>query len=366
MTTRNDILQLLRTKNSNCIENKRVIVELVKNGDIDKLISKIMDGKLVKLINFKLFEKKHLNCIEQFVVNLDAFISYYSEQLLVGESYQYVLASIFLKSKYSHVLLSKRFIYDGGDNQQYYYSNFKKMMTEQFLRNLMIMRIYIYKYLKNTNIYLERLNYSDKSYNLVFELLVSLFLTNRSNLLVIISNMLMNIRKNYIFNNKQNDEYLRNLGIIWQSVFENFQDKFYYVYYLNSMKYLKYVKENNIVNNNFYNILLRVKSVSSDRIQTMVVDTMKNIISETNPLYIKSLTKRIIINYYDIKVCEEKGNVILSTLCFDDGTSLERRSLMYSICNNGYVAGYILFILPNNFNKEDRRYINIILGEVGN
>lgn len=360
MTTRDVILQLLQTKNSDCIENKELIIKLIKNGEIDKLISEISGSKLIKLINFKLFDKNCLNCVEQFVVNLDAFINYYSEKLLVGESYKYVLASIFLKSKYSRVLLSNKFIYDGGNNQQYYYLNFKKMMTEQFLNNLMIMRIYIYKYLKNTNLYLERLNYGNEYYNLVFELLVSLFLTNRSNLLVIISNMLINIRRNYIFNNKKNDQYLKNLGIIWQSVFENFQNKFYYVYHLFKMRYLKYTSKNNLINNSFYNLLLRVEGMFYDRIQVIVSDKVGNIICENNPKYIKTILKKINITNIN-KSLQHKQRVRLSKLNFNDGAVLQNNILVVPVYHSTFTVGYILFVLSDKIIDKDKKYINLIL-----
>ncbi len=356
MTTSNIILQLLQTENSDCIDNKRTIIKLLEDGELDKFICKLDKNQKIKLINFKLFNKNILNGIEQFVINLDAFISYYSEQLLIGESYRYVLASIFLKSKYSNILLSKIFIYDGGVNQKKYYFYFRKMMTEQFLNNLMIMRIYIYQYLKYTNIYLERLNYSDKSYNLVFELLVSLFFTNRLDLLVIISNMLINIHQNYIFQNKCNEDYLDTLGIIWQNVFDEFQKKFYYVIHLNNMKYLKYSNKNNLVNNKFYNVLLRSKSVSSNRIQTMIIDKLGNIIHETNPKYIKARLKCVIFEKE-----KYKKDFRLSILHFKDGNYLKQNIHIFPICNFNYVDGYLLFVLPDKTIDDDIKYINLFL-----
>ena len=185
MATRNDILQLLRTKNSDCVENKGVIIKLLKNGEIDKLISKIDKERKICLINFKLFGKNEINGLEQFLINLDAFINYFCDKLLVGISFQYALATIFLKSKYNYVLLDDKFIYDGGKNQEYYYSFFQKMIAEQFLDNLMIMKWNVYPFLNNTNINFDSLSYNDKSYYLSYELLVSLFLTNRSDIKII-------------------------------------------------------------------------------------------------------------------------------------------------------------------------------------
>ena len=118
MTIGIKILQLLQTKQSDCVENRKLIIELLKNGELDKLISNIAMNRKVQLINFKLFEKNQLNGLEQFVINLDAFISYFCYKLLVGGSFQYVLATIFLKSKYNYILLDNRFIYDGGENQR--------------------------------------------------------------------------------------------------------------------------------------------------------------------------------------------------------------------------------------------------------
>ena len=165
MATRNDILQLLRTKNSDCVENKGVIIKLLKNGEIDKLISKIDKERKICLINFKLFGKNEINGLEQFLINLDAFINYFCDKLLVGISFQYALATIFLKSKYNYVLLDDKFIYDGGKNQEYYYSFFQKMIAEQFLDNLMIMKWNVYPFLNNTNI-----NFDSLSYNICFRL----------------------------------------------------------------------------------------------------------------------------------------------------------------------------------------------------
>lgn len=360
MATKKDILQLLQTEKSNCIENKILIIKLLENGDIDNLISKINNNRITKLINFKVFEKKFLNGIEQFVVNLDCFISYYSEKLLIGESIRYVLASVFLKSKFSCILLSNKLLNDGGVNQKNYYLNFQKMIAEQFLDNLLIMKPYIYEYLKNTNIRLEKLDYSDKSYNLAFELLISLFFSNRSDLLIIISNMLINIRDNYILKSNQNYEYLRTIVVIWQSMFEDFKDKFYYVSHLIKLQYLKYTSKNNLINNNFYNLLLRVKRMNSDRIKVIISDKVGNIICENNSKYVKSMFKQI--NIQKIEKClNHKREIILSKLYFNDGKVLQHNIFVVSIYNFTFRVGYILFILPDKIIDNDKKYIRLIL-----
>ena len=342
MATKKDILQLLQTEKSNCIENKILIIKLLENGDLDNLISKINNNRITKLINFKVFEKKFLNGIEQFVVNLDCFISYYSEKLLIGESIRYVLASVFLKSKFSCILLSNKLLNDGGVNQKKYYLNFQKMIAEQFLDNLLIMKPYIYEYLKNTNIRLEKLDYSDESYNLAFELLISLFFSNRSDLLIIISNGLSPI------------------VVIWQSMFEDFKDKFYYVSHLIKLQYLKYTSKNNLINNNFYNLLLRVKRMDSDRIKVIISDKVGNIICENNSKYVKSMFKQI--NIQKIEKClNHKREIILSKLYFNDGKVLQHNIFVVSIYNFTFRVGYILFILPDKIIDNDKKYIRLIL-----
>lgn len=360
MATRSDVLQLLRTNKSDCVENKRLIIKLLKNGDIDKLILKISKNRKVCLINFKLFGKNELNGLEQFIINLDAFISYFCDKLLVGISFQYVLATIFLKSKYNYVLLDDRFIYDGGKNQEYYYSFFQKMIAEQFLDNLMIMKWNVYPFLNNTNINLDSLSYNDKSYYLSYELLVSLFLTNRSDIVVIISNLLINIRKNYITKYNKNSEYLHSLLYMWKIIFENFQEKFYYVTKLYTFKYLKHNFKNNLNSSNLYKILLKAKHVSSERIQTMIVDGLGNVIFESNPKYVKSMLKYIMLNKsnLELKHVEYFKN---SKINFKDGSSLKQNNLIYPIYNLCHIIGYVVFLLPKKISDDDKEYIKIFV-----
>lgn len=362
MTIGIKILQLLQTKQSDCVENRKLIIELLKNGELDKLISNIDMNRKVQLINFKLFEKNQLNGLEQFVINLDAFISYFCDKLLVGGSFQYVLATIFLKSKYNYILLDNRFIYDGGENQSYYYSCFQKMMADQFLNNLLIMKFNIYPFLKHTNINVDKLCYSDKSYYLSYELLISLFLTNRSDIVVIISNLLINIRTNYITKNNRNTEYLDSLLYMWNIIFENFQDKFYYVTKLYSFKYLKYVFKNNLKNSKMYRILLKAKHVSSDRIQTMIVDGLGNIIFESNPKYIKSMLKYVILNKNSLEL-KHVEHFRKSKINFKDGTCLKLNNLIYPIYNSYQIIGYVIFLLPMKTSDNDREYMKIIIGD---
>lgn len=360
MATRNDILQLLRTKNSDCVENKGVIIKLLKNGDIDKLISKIDKEQKVCLINFKLFGKNEINGLEQFLINLDAFINYFCDKLLVGISFQYVLATIFLKSKYNYILLDDRFIYDGGENQKYYYSFFQKMMTEQFLDNLMVMKCNVYTFLKNTNINLDILSYNDESYYLSYELLVSLFLTNHSDIVVIISNLLINIRKNYSTKYNRNSEYLYSLLHVWKTIFENFQKKFYYVTKLYTFKYLKHDFKNNLNSSNLYRVLLKAKHVSSERIQTMIADRLGNIIFESNPKYVKSMLKCIMLNKSNLESKHVKYFKD-SKINFKDGSFLKQNNSIYPIYNSHYIIGYVIFLLPKKISDYDREYMKIIV-----
>lgn len=360
MATRSDILQLLRTKKSDCVENKRLIIKLLENGDIDKLISKIDKNQKVYLINFKLFGKNELNGLEQFIINLDAFISYFCDKLLAGISFQYVLATIFLKSKYNYVLLDDRFIYDGGENQKYYYSYFQKMISEQFLDNLMVMKCNVYTFLKNTNINLDRLSYDDESYYLSYELLVSLFLTNHSDIVIIISNLLINIRKNYITKYNRNSEYLHSLLYMWKIIFENFQEKFYYVTKLYTFKYLKHDFKNNLNSSNLYRVLLKAKHVSSERIQTLIADSLGNIIFESNPKYVKSMLKYIMLNKSNLEL-KHVEYFKSSKINFKDGAFLKQNNLIYPIYNSCHIIGYVIFLLPKKISDKDKEYMKIII-----
>lgn len=205
-------------KNSNIhINNKRVIYKLLENNDIDFLIDKIDDNIKIKVICSSLYGKKFLNGAEHFLMMLDAFISFYSSKLFTNSRDSYFLGRVFLKSNFSKILLLDKYFLKNFDEEEIVYSTFNKMMTDFFLNNLLLMKDYINPYFSNTNIDLYKLDYSDKSYQVVGNVLRSLFIANNDHITGIITYIFINMQK------AGNNSLTSSIKIVnyWKRIFSN-------------------------------------------------------------------------------------------------------------------------------------------------
>ena len=199
------------------INNKKIIYRLLENNDIDFLVNKIDNNLKVKVVCPSFYGKKFLNGFEHFLMILDAFINFYSNKLSINLRDAYFLGRIFLKSKYSRILLLDKYFLNNFDNGKMVYTVFDKMMTDSFLNNLLLMKYYIKPYLSNININLDKFDYSDNSYHKIDKLLVSLFLSNKDYLTVVITYIFIDMQ------NKKVNTLISTNKIVkyWKKLFSN-------------------------------------------------------------------------------------------------------------------------------------------------
>lgn len=352
MKIKNEILHVLNYSKIH-FENKEIIMNLLKNNDLKFFYNKINFSNQTKVINADMYGKLYLNGVEQFLVNLDAFISFYSEKLFPSQIYSYNLCSIFLKSEYSKILLSNKFLYSGGEVQKNYYCVFKKMMTERFLKNLLLMRYYVYPYINHTNVNLDCMDYSDDSYDIANELFVALFHTNRSDVINIIAYILYDIRKN--IKKFYDSNFIDVLGIFWKDIFINFQHKGYYVTKLFDFKIIKFSSKYNS-DSVVYKTLNYIKSFSKKGLQILFIDKIGNVIFESNNIYAYLFSKNLYFDHNKIINRKISRYYTITKLCFSDGSFLKQKTFVYPLYIPEFV-GACLFIVPDNFSNFDFKYI---------
>ncbi len=122
-----------------CINNSSDIKALLKNKSISKLINRIDNNKIVK-VNSHLIHKNNIFQIEQFIFNLDNYISFIKSLLNINSLEIRYIIDLTLDNKYNKILLSNIYFYD---NKDFYINNFKKLFMYKYIKNINILKKYI-------------------------------------------------------------------------------------------------------------------------------------------------------------------------------------------------------------------------------
>ncbi len=149
----------------NCINNSSDIKVLLKNKNINRLLSNIDAKKIIK-VNSHLIHKKDITLIEQFIFNLDNYISFIKSLLNISPLQTRYIIDLTLDNKYNKILLSDVYFYD---NKDYYINEFKKLFMYKYIKNVNKLKKYINIDKLDFDSLILKLNYNKNKAHFYFE-----------------------------------------------------------------------------------------------------------------------------------------------------------------------------------------------------
>ena len=120
------------------INNSSDILSLSKNNEFKKLIDKVDKNKIIK-VDSHLIHKKDISGLEQFVFNLDNYISFLKFNLLINQLEIRIILDLTIYNN-NNILFSDIYFYD---NKDFYIEEYKKMFMYKYLKNYNILNKYI-------------------------------------------------------------------------------------------------------------------------------------------------------------------------------------------------------------------------------
>lgn len=120
------------------INNSSDILSLSKDKCFTNLLNKLDKNEIIN-VNSKLIHKNNITYLEQFIFNLDMYISFIKKYLLLNQ--QEVRYIIYLTIYDNNdILFDKEYYYDNKDK---YIAGFKNMFLSKYLNNYNILKKYI-------------------------------------------------------------------------------------------------------------------------------------------------------------------------------------------------------------------------------
>lgn len=149
---------------NNYINNASDILSLSSNKDFNKLLSKI-DLKEEIYVNSHLIHKKNISYLEQFIFNLDMYISFLKSVLTISDQEIRCITDLTIY-QHNSILFNKKYYYD---DKEYYINGFKKMLMLKYLDNYNELSRYIKFNKMNYNELINKLNKMNNKAHFYFE-----------------------------------------------------------------------------------------------------------------------------------------------------------------------------------------------------
>lgn len=169
------------------INNASDIIALSKNDNFSKLLNNI--GKDIITIKSHLVHKEDITHLEQFIFNLDMYISFIKNTLNISQQEIRCIVDLTIYDN-NDILFDKTYYYD---NQDKYINGFKKLLLDKYLDNYSILNKYIEIKKYNFEELINKLNqiknkahfyFEDINKNLPYFIEIIDYLENSSNILV--------------------------------------------------------------------------------------------------------------------------------------------------------------------------------------
>lgn len=118
--------------NKKYINNMSDIKSYTQDKEFKKIISKLDHTKYIKVTSNLIHKNKKINQIEQFIFNLDNYITFIKQNIFINQTELKYIISLTIYNKYNKILYSNLYYYN---NVELYTKEFKKMFMYNYIRN---------------------------------------------------------------------------------------------------------------------------------------------------------------------------------------------------------------------------------------
>lgn len=126
---------ILKYINKSYINNSSDILSFYKDIEFKKIISSLDENKLIKVTSHLIHKDKYINQVEQFIFNLDNYISFIKEKIFIKPLELRYIISLTLFNKNNKILYSDLYYYS---NLKIYQKAFIKLFMYQYEKNIKI------------------------------------------------------------------------------------------------------------------------------------------------------------------------------------------------------------------------------------
>lgn len=146
------------------INNSSDILSYYKNDNFKKLLDKLDDSIIT--VNSRLIHTKNITYLEQFIFNLDNYISYIKSILNINQLQIRYIIELTLYNKNNLILFNKNYFYD---NKDYYIKEFKKLFMYNYIKNYNTLKKYINIKKLSFDKFIDKLNQNKNKAHFYFE-----------------------------------------------------------------------------------------------------------------------------------------------------------------------------------------------------
>lgn len=122
----------------NYINNSSDIYSFSKDKEFVQLINNLNKNHYIKVTSKLIHKTDKINQIEQFIFNLDNYITYIKQNIFINQIELKYIINQTIYNKYNKILYSDIYYYDNID---LYINNFKKMFMYNYINNSKILNI---------------------------------------------------------------------------------------------------------------------------------------------------------------------------------------------------------------------------------
>ena len=148
------------------INNSSDILSFLNDNNFQNILSKLNKNKIIKVSSKLIHKQEYINQLEQFIFNLDNYISYIKQSIHINPLELRYIINLTLYNKYNKCLYMDLYYYDNVD---IYIKNFKKMFMHNYLKNIKLISKYTSVKKRNFNELVEIINTNKKRTYCYFE-----------------------------------------------------------------------------------------------------------------------------------------------------------------------------------------------------
>lgn len=148
--------------NKQYINNSSDIKSYSQDIEFKNIINKLDTNKYIKVTSNLIHKEKQINQIEQFIFNLDNYITFIKQNIFINQLELKYIINLTIYNKHNKILHSNLYYYD---NINIYIKEFKKMFMYNYIINMTLLK----KECKNFNELCNLINKNKKRVYCYFE-----------------------------------------------------------------------------------------------------------------------------------------------------------------------------------------------------
>ena len=126
--------------NKDYINNSSDIKAFINDEEFKEIIKKLDNKKYIKVTSKLIHKKSKINQIEQFIFNLDNYISYIKQLIHINPIELRYILKLTLNNKHNKILYSDLYYYD---YIELYQIKFESMFMYNYINNIKLLKKYI-------------------------------------------------------------------------------------------------------------------------------------------------------------------------------------------------------------------------------